>query len=74
MPLSPKPEAGAAPSPAAAAAEPRTFEGAYRELCQREGWEALHWTAIARQLGRITARKSVRDNGERFIGYQIPTR
>ena len=43
-----------------------------RDLCVREGWKARHWTAIARQLGQITDKKSVRDSGERFVGYRIP--
>jgi hypothetical protein len=42
------------------------------DLCAREGWEPHHWTAIARQLGELTEKKSVRDGGERFVGYQVP--
>jgi hypothetical protein len=48
------------------------LEACYRELCMREGWEARHWTAIARQLGEITDKKSVRDGGDRFMAYRIP--
>jgi hypothetical protein len=43
-----------------------------RDLCTREGWGPHHWTAIARQLGELTKRKSVRHGGERFVGYRIP--
>lgn len=43
-----------------------------RDLCYREGWSPRHWTAIARQLGELTDRKSVRDGGQRFIGYCVP--
>jgi hypothetical protein len=43
-----------------------------RDLCTREGWEPHHWTAIARHLGELTEKKSVRDGGERFVGYQVP--
>jgi hypothetical protein len=48
------------------------LEGCYRELCEREGWKPRHWTAIARQLGEITSKKTVRHRGERFVGYRIP--
>ena len=43
-----------------------------RDLCDREGWEPFHWTAVARRLGEITHKKSKRDNGERFIAYLVP--
>jgi hypothetical protein len=43
-----------------------------RDLCAREGWQPHHWTAIARQLGELTEKKSVRDGGERFVSYRIP--
>jgi hypothetical protein len=43
-----------------------------RDLCAREGWKPRHWTAIARQLGELTEKKSVRDGGERFVVYQVP--
>jgi hypothetical protein len=48
------------------------MESCYRELCMREGWKVRHWTAIARQLGELTDKKSVRHRGQRFIGYRIP--
>lgn len=48
------------------------LEACYRELCAREDWQPRHWTAIARHLGEITRKKSVRDGGERFVGYQVP--
>ena len=43
-----------------------------RDLCAREGWEPHHWSSIARQLGELAEKKSARDGGERFIGYQVP--
>ena len=49
------------------------LDGAYREFCEREGWTARHWTAIARQLGEITDKKTLTRNGERFrAAYRIP--
>lgn len=45
----------------------------YREdLCALKGWEARHWTAVARQLGTLTHKRSIRRNGQRFVGYQVP--
>jgi len=43
-----------------------------RDLCKLKGWEPYHWTAIARQLGQITDKKTVREKGERFVGYRVP--
>jgi len=48
------------------------LEACYRELCIREGWNPCHWTAIARQLSALTSKKTVRDGGQRFVGYRIP--
>ncbi len=49
------------------------LEKFYRQdVCSRYGWPPHHWTAIARHLGEITERKSVRDMGERFVGYRVP--
>ncbi len=49
------------------------LERFYRnDLCEREAWKPRHWTAIARQLGEITSKKTVRHKGERFVGYRIP--
>lgn len=48
------------------------LDACYHEFCKREGWKPRHWTAIARQLGELTDRKTVRDCGQRFVGYQIP--
>ncbi len=43
-----------------------------RDLCRREGWEPLGWTAIGRELGELTHKKTVRLRGARFVGYRIP--
>jgi len=49
------------------------LERFYRnDLCKREAWKPRHWTAIARQLGEITSKKTVRHRGQRFVGYRIP--
>ena len=44
----------------------------YEELAAAEGWRALGWTAIARQLGSMTNKKSVKRGGKRFTAYRIP--
>jgi hypothetical protein len=43
-----------------------------RDLCSMRGWTPLHWTAVARQMGKFTEKKMLRLNGERFVGYRIP--
>ncbi len=48
------------------------LEACYLELCEREGWKRRHWTAIARQLGKTTDKKTVRHRGQRFVGYRVP--
>ena len=49
------------------------LERFYRnDLCEREGWKPRHWTAIARELSKITNKKTVRHRGQRFVGYCIP--
>jgi hypothetical protein len=48
------------------------LETCYREFCAQEGWRARHWTAIARELGKLTAKKELRQRGQRFIAYRIP--
>ena len=42
------------------------------DVCRQKGWTPLHWTAIARQLGKLTQKKTVRERGERFTAYRIP--
>ena len=44
----------------------------YRELCDREGWSARNWSAIARPLGRMTRKRLVKRDGRRFIAYRLP--
>jgi uncharacterized protein with PIN domain len=49
------------------------LERFYRnDLCGREAWKPRHWTAIARHLGEITSKKTVRHRGQRFVGYRVP--
>ncbi len=43
-----------------------------QDLCDLKGWKPRHWTGIARQLRTLTAKRTVRQSGERFVGYQIP--
>ncbi len=45
----------------------------YREdVCGMHGWNPRHWTGIARQLGHMTSKTMVRQNGQRLIAYEIP--
>ena len=45
------------------------LERFYRhDLCNLKGWTPRHWTAIARQLGKITQKKVARERG---IGLQL---
>ena len=48
------------------------LERTYGELCAAEGWKPRHWTALARQLGRMTKKRQVKRAGARFIAYRIP--
>ena len=45
----------------------------YREdVCGMHDWKPRHWTGIARQLGHMTSKTMVRQNGQRLVAYQIP--
>jgi hypothetical protein len=48
------------------------LERFYGEVCEREGWTVLHWTAIARKLGKLTEKRKLKRRGRRFVGYHIP--
>ena len=49
------------------------LERFYRQdLCNLKGWTPRNWTAIARQLGKLTQKKIARERGERFTAYRIP--
>ena len=51
----------------------REIDKYYREcLCPRRGWKPYGWVAIARQLGQIADKKTVKEAGERFVAYRIP--
>jgi hypothetical protein len=52
----------------------RDLDGAYGELCAKEGWKRCSWTAIARQLTAMKIKKrALKRNGERFrAAYRIP--
>jgi hypothetical protein len=45
----------------------------YVEECRRREWAALHWTAIGRELSKLTDKRKVRRHGERIVVYRIPT-
>ena len=42
------------------------------DVCGMHDWKPRHWTGIARQLGHITSKTMVRQNGQRLVAYQIP--
>ena len=44
----------------------------YEEFAAAEGWTTRGWTTIARQLGGMTIKKSVKRGGRRFTAYRIP--
>ena len=48
------------------------LERFYGEVCGREGWTVLHWTAIARRLGKLTEKRKIKRRGQRFVAYHIP--
>jgi uncharacterized protein with PIN domain len=50
----------------------KELERMYWELCGREGWESRHWTAIARQLGKMTDKKIKKEVGKKFVAYRVP--
>ena len=50
------------------------LERTYRQMCTQNDWKPWHWTAIGRRLGRLTDRRTVKRDGERFRAYRIPTR
>jgi len=49
------------------------LERFYRhDVCPHKGWKPQHWTAIARQLVRMTSKKTVRCSRQRLVSYRIP--
>ena len=44
----------------------------YQSFAAKEGWEPVTWTALARQLGKITAKRAPKINGKRRTAYRIP--
>ena len=44
----------------------------YSEFAAAEGWTTRGWTTIARQMGGMTTKKSVKRGGKRFTAYRIP--
>ena len=50
------------------------LERTYDELCRIEGWARLHWTALGRELAKLTDRKKVKRNGRALRVYRIPRR
>ena len=50
------------------------LERTYVELCRMEGWGRLHWTAMGRELAKLTDRKKVKRHGKALRVYRIPRR
>jgi hypothetical protein len=44
----------------------------YADECRRRNWLACHWTAIGRELGRLTDKRKVRRHGRRIMVYRVP--
>ena len=44
----------------------------YEEFAATEGWTTRGWTSVARQMGSMTNKKSVKRSGRRFTAYRIP--
>ena len=44
----------------------------YAAVCVHEGWQPRHWTAIARQLGKLTDKRTKKENGKKVVGYRVP--
>jgi hypothetical protein len=50
----------------------KQLERTYHELCAAEGWNPRHWTAIARRLGKLTDKRTAKENGKKFVAYRVP--
>ena len=50
----------------------KQLERTYHELCAAERWSPRHWTAIARQLGKLTDKRTAKENGKKVVAYRIP--
>lgn len=42
------------------------------DVCKLKSWAPLHWTSVARQLGKLTQKKIMREGNNRFTAYRIP--
>ena len=47
---------------------------AYAELAEREGWTALTWCRIGRELGKLTKRQTVKRDGRKLTAYLVQAR
>ena len=50
----------------------KQLERMYAEFCAHEGWQPRHWTAIARQLGKLTDKRTAKENGKKSVAYRVP--
>jgi hypothetical protein len=50
----------------------KQLERWYAEVCVHEGWQPRHWTAIARQLGKLTNKRTKKKNGKKDVAYRVP--
>lgn len=50
----------------------KQLERWYADVCVHEGWQPRHWTAIARQLGKLTDKRTKKENGKKVVGYRVP--
>jgi hypothetical protein len=47
------------------------LERLYGELCERENWEAHHWTVMGHELAKLTERVCKKSGTKRFMAYKI---
>jgi len=45
------------------------LEIVYRQLAAREGWSRLHWNRIGVELGKLTRKRTVKQQGKRNVAY-----
>lgn len=43
----------------------------YEEIATKEEWPILHWSAIGRELAKLTRRKTIKRYGRRHVAYLL---
>lgn len=47
------------------------LELTYRQLAAQEGWDRLHWNQIGAELGKLTRKRTVKQQGRRHVAYLV---